>query len=149
EDRNDERPVAAEEEDGFVELGGFAKRTFVESHGNGEAMMVGKRCGGVDFDAVAGDGKLRVLAAGAVGAGGEIGPHVFGSGGKCDGGGGGVDGNVPLVTGDVPVELVEVFVEFEAVGDGVFDIDGLNGVVGVVEVDFEFAVVTFARGFVA
>src|SRR5262245_52754459 len=103
--------------------------------------MIRKRGGGADFDSIAGDGEFGVLTAGTVGASGEIGTDIFCTGWERDGGGGGANGDVPLITGDVPVEFVEVFVEFEAVGDGVFDVDGLDGVVGVVYVDFELAVV--------
>ena len=112
-------------------------------------MMVGKSRGGVHFDAVAGNGEFGILSARAIGAGREISPDVFGVGRQRDRGGSSVDGDVPLVAGDVPVEFVEIFVEFQGLGDGVLDVDGLDGVVGVVDVDFELAVVAFARGFVA
>ena len=110
--------------------------------------MVREWSGGVDFDTVAGDGDLRVLSARGVSTRGKVGADVFRGGGERNCGVGGVDRDVPLVPGDVPVELIEVFVEFEGVGDGVFDVDGLDRVVGIVDEDFEFAVVAFAGGFV-
>src|SRR5262249_27347474 len=55
---------------------------------------------------------------------------------------GGPNGNRPLITGYVPVELVVIVEETQCVGDDVLDVDGLNGIVGIRNVDLEFAVVT-------
>ena len=68
------------------------------------------------------------------------------AGGKNNAGAGGLDGYVPLVAGNVPIELVVIFKKFDGVGDGVLDGDGLNGIIGVGDVDFEFAVMAHAAG---
>src|SRR5882724_4137887 len=48
----------------------------------------------------------------------------------------------------VPVEFVVVVKKTERVRHGVLDDDGLDRIIGVVDVNFEFAVMAFARGFV-
>ena len=143
-----ERPVAAEEQSEFVDSVGFADGAFVESDGDGEAFVIGERSGGADFDTVAGDFGSGVAIAGPVSARENVGADIFCFDGKGDGGGDRAQRNVPVVAGDVPVELVVIFEEAEGVGDGVLDIDGLDGIVGVVDEDFEMAIVADAGGFV-
>ena len=120
--------------------------SFVEGDRDSQSRVIGKRGGGMDFDAVAGDVEFRVSGARAVGAGENGGANVGSAGGKNDAGAGGFDGHVPLIAGNVPVELVVIVEKFDGVGDGVLDGDGLDGVIGVGDVDFEFAVVADAAG---
>ena len=108
--------------------------------------MIGQRGGGVNFDAVAGDVEFRVSGARAIGAGENGGANIGGAGGKNDVGAGGLDGHIPLVAGNVPIELVVIFEKFDGVGDGVLDGDGLDGIISVGDVDFEFAIMPDAAG---
>ena len=126
--------------------GRLVDEAFVEGDRDGQSRVIGKRGGGVDFDAIAGDIEFRVSGARAVSAGENGGANVGAPAGRMMLARADFDGHVPLVAGDIPVELVVIVEKSDGVGDRVIDGDGLDGVVGVGDVDFEFAVVPDAAG---
>ena len=140
------RPITGEEAAEEGQSGRFVDEALVEGDRDSQSRVIGKWGGGADFDAIAGDVGLGVSGARAVRAGESGGANVGSAGGKDDAGAGCFDGYVPLIAGNVPIELVVIFKKFDGVGDGVLDGDGLDGIIGIGDVDFEFAVMADAAG---
>ncbi len=120
--------------------------TFIERYRDGESFANAQGGAAAYFDAISGDFDVGVAGTRVVRASEDVGADVGGSRREHNAGPGREDGGGPLVAGDIPVELVVIFEKAQGVGDGVFDGDGLGGVVGVGEVDFQLAIVTLAAG---
>ena len=144
--RQTQRPIAAEEKAGFVDRRRLMDETFVESHGDGQSFVIAERVVRANFNAIGCNFHARAARRRAIGAGEDIGADVGGAFGKNNARAGGLDGDVPLVAGNVPIELVVILEETQGVGNGVFNGDGLRGVVGIGDVNLELAIVAYAAG---
>src|SRR6185437_1284522 len=102
-----------------------------------------------DLYTIADDFDVGIMGARAVGPGEHIGANIRGAFRKDDAGASGINGNVPLVAGDIPIEFVVILEKAERVGDGVLNGNRLRRIVGIRNVDFQFAVMAFTSAFVS
>src|SRR5262249_50691327 len=116
--------------------------------GNGKAFANVQRNRGVQVDAVADDFRAGVASSRAVGAGEGVRADIGGAFGKNNVRAGGLNGDGPLVAGDIPIEFGVILEKAQGIGNGVANVDGLNGVVRIRNVDLQLAVVALAGGFV-
>jgi len=147
-ERQAERPIAAKKKSDPIGGGWGLYGAFVERDGDGDAFVIGEGSGGVDLHTVAGGFNEGIAGARAVGTGVDVGANILCRSGKRNAGGCGADGDSPFVASDIPIKLVMIIKKSEGVGNRVFDDDGLNGIVGIVDIDFEFAVLALAGGIV-
>ena len=108
--------------------------------------MIAEQIARANFNAIGCNFHVCAARRRAIGAGEDIGADVGGAFGKNNARAGGLDGDVPLVAGNVPIELVVILEETQGVGNGVFNGDGLRGVVGIGDVNLELAIVAYAAG---